>query len=171
MYVNDLLEKEYGEFYANYVKLAGSKDLISGIASSLQETLTFLKSIPDDKLEYRYQEAKWTIKDVIQHMIDTERIFAYRALRFARRDTVSLAGFEENAYASVANANDRTRKDLFKEYQLVRESTLMLFKGMDVDMLMQIGEASGVNMSVRAIGFVTIGHEKHHCQIIESRYL
>jgi uncharacterized damage-inducible protein DinB len=171
MYVSDLSETEYANFYANYIKLAGTKDLISGITSSLEDTLSFLKSIPEEKLEFSYQEGKWTIKDVIQHMIDTERIFAYRALRFARKDKTPLQGFEENNFALEAKASNRSRKDLLNEYQAVREATLLLFKSMDREMLMQIGVASQVNMSVRAIGFVTIGHEKHHCEIIKSRYL
>jgi uncharacterized damage-inducible protein DinB len=171
MYIIDLSETEYAEFYANYIKLAGAKDLISGITSSFENTLSFLKSIPEEKLEYSYQEGKWTIKDVIQHIIDTERIFAYRALRFARKDKTPLPAFDENSYALKANGVKRTREDLLNEYQAVREATLLLFKSMDKEMLMQIGIASNVNMSVRAIGFVTIGHEKHHCQVIKSRYL
>lgn len=171
MYVSDLFVTEYSQFYANYIKLAGTKDLISGIAASFGDTLSFFESIPDNKFEFSYQEGKWTIKDVIQHVIDTERIFAYRALRFARNDQTSLPGFEENKYALEAKATNRDKIDLLREYQLVREATLLLFKSMDNEMLMMRGEASQANMSVRAIGFVTIGHEKHHCQVIKSRYL
>src|SRR5690554_3205723 len=171
MYVTDLFETEYTEFYVNYIKLAGEKDLISGLISSFKDTLSFFESIPKDKLEYSYQEGKWTVKDILQHIIDTERIFAYRALRFARQDQTVLPGFEENQYAIRAHANRRTKEELLEEYQTVRQATICLFKSFSKEMFMQIGEASGANMSVRAVGFVTIGHEKHHCRVIKSRYL
>ncbi|EMQ95102.1 hypothetical protein D778_00099 [Xanthomarina gelatinilytica] len=171
LYVTDLPETEYVQFYANYIKLAGKKDLISGLTASFKETLSFFESIPNDKLEYRYQDGKWTVKDILQHIIDTERIFAYRALRFARQDETVLPGFEENQYAVTAHANKRTKEDLLEEYQTVRQATICLFKSFCKDMFLQIGKASGANMSVRAVGFVTIGHEKHHCQVIKSRYL
>ncbi|MCX7549491.1 DinB family protein [Xanthomarina sp. F2636L] len=171
MYVTDLSETEYALFYSNYIKLAGEEDLISGLSTSFRDALLFFKSIPEHKLDYRYQEGKWTIKDILQHLIDSERIFAYRALRFSRQDQTSLPGFEENDYVVHANANHRDWEDLLKEYQSVRETTLCLFKSMSREMLMLNGVASNSNVSVRAIGFMTIGHEKHHCQVIKSRYL
>ncbi|TYA58927.1 DinB family protein [Formosa maritima] len=166
-----ILESEYADYYANYIKKAGNQDIISGLESSLNNTMSFFKSIPEEKLEFRYEIGKWTIKDIIQHLIDAERVFAYRALRFARKDNTPLPGFEENDYTIAANANKRSREELLKEYQAVRESTIMLFKNFDEDTLKLVGIASNSNMSVRAIGFVIIGHETHHCDVIKSRYL
>lgn len=171
MKASQLIDIEYAHFYANYIKKSGNEDLVSGLESSLNNTITFFKSIPENKLEYSYDVGKWTIKDIIQHLIDAERVFAYRALRFARQDKTPLPGFEENNYTLAANANERSREELIKEYQIVRESTLMMFNSFNDDTLKLIGIASNSNMSVRAIGFVIIGHEKHHCEVIKSRYL
>jgi hypothetical protein len=171
MKASQLSDTEYASFYANYILKSGDEPLLSGLESGLNKTLDFFRAIAEDKLEYRYEVGKWTIKDILQHLIDAERVFAYRALRFARKDNTPLPGFEENSYTIAANANNRSREDLLKEYQLVRESTLMLFKSFNQDMLKLLGSASDSDMSVRAIGFVITGHEKHHCEVIKSRYL
>ena len=171
MKVSQLSASEYANYYSNYIKKAGSEELISGLDSSLSSVIAFFKAIPKDKLEYRYETGKWSVKDIIQHLIDTERVFAYRALRFAREDKTALPGFKQNAYGVKANANKKSGEELLKEYQLVRESTIMLFKSFNEETLKIIGVASGSDMSVRAIGFVIIGHEKHHCQVIKERYL
>ncbi|PWI29232.1 damage-inducible protein DinB [Flavobacteriaceae bacterium LYZ1037] len=171
MNASQILETEYAPFYANYINKSGSEGLISGLESSLKEVLAFFNSIPENKLEFSYDVGKWTIKDIMQHLIDSERVFAYRALRFARQDKTPLPGFEENAYAQTAQANSKSREDLLNEYQLVRGSSIMLFKSFNNDILKLIGSASNSDMSVRAIGFVIVGHEKHHIDIIKSRYL
>ncbi|MFL0352512.1 DinB family protein [Xanthomarina sp. GH4-25] len=171
MNASQILETEYAPFYANYINKSGSEGLISGLESSLKEVLAFFNSIPEDKLGFSYDVGKWTIKDIMQHLIDSERVFAYRALRFARQDKTPLPGFEENAYAQTAQANSKSREDLLNEYQLVRGSSIMLFKSFNNDILKLIGSASNSDMSVRAIGFVIVGHEKHHIDIIKSRYL
>lgn len=171
MKASQLLVTEYSDFYANYISKVANEELITGLESSLNSTLDFLDTIPEEKLEFSYDIGKWTVKDIIQHLIDTERVFAYRALRFARQDKTPLPGFEENNYALASNANKRSREALLIEYRTVRESTLSMFRGFSDDTLKLIGMASNSNMSVRAIGFVIIGHEKHHCDVIESRYL
>ena len=122
-------------------------------------------------MNYKYAEDKWTIKDMLLHIIDAERVFAYRALRFARADKTNLPGFEHDDYVVVANANGRIKASLLNEYNAQRESTIQLFSNFKDEMLMQIGVASGNPMSVRALGFVTAGHETHHCNIIKERYL
>ena len=134
-------------------------------------TEAFLNAIPKDKLEYRYAEGKWTVKEIIQHIIDTERIFAYRALRVARNDKTALPGFEENDYALTGNANARTLESLLAEYKAVRQATIALFNSFSDDMLKHIGTASNSPISARAIGFIIIGHEAHHCNVIKERYL
>lgn len=171
MKTSQLSDSEYADYYSNYIKKAESDELIPGLSSSLSSVIAFFKAIPEEKLEYSYDVGKWSIKDIIQHLIDTERVFAYRALRFAREDKTTLPGFEQNTYGITANANNRSREELLKEYQLVRESSIMLFKSFNEETLKIIGVASSSDMSVRAIGFVIIGHEKHHCQVIQERYL
>jgi uncharacterized damage-inducible protein DinB len=124
-----------------------------------------------DKFDYRYAEGKWTIKDILQHLIDTERILAYRALRFSRNDQTPLANFDENEYVIEANANRRSIQELLTELAVVRQATLSLFKTFSQEELLRTGIASNNTMSVRASGFVIIGHQNHHQRIFEERYL
>ncbi|MDO6596793.1 DinB family protein [Oceanihabitans sp. 2_MG-2023] len=171
MKVKDLNVNEYNTYYETYISKATSLSLLDGFNESFTETLAFFNALPEDKMEYAYAEGKWTIKEVIQHIIDTERVFAYRALRFSRRDTTELPGFDENAYTPSSEANRRTKESLIEEYVNVRKSTINLFQSFTNEMLLLKGMASGGSMSVRAIGFINIGHEKHHCGIIAERYL
>lgn len=162
---------EYSGQFANYIKEAGAVDLIQEMEISLHNFIKFIQNIPIDKFDYRYAEGKWTIKEIIQHVIDTERIFAYRALRISRNDQTPLPGFDENKYIENTNANERTIKSLLEEFSAVRHSNLFLYKSFTDEQLKQIGTASNNTISVRALGFVTIGHQKHHQQIFKERYL
>jgi uncharacterized damage-inducible protein DinB len=163
---------EYAPFYANYIaQVSDECTLQEELEISLHRFIKFVQDIPMDKFDYRYAEEKWTIKDIIQHIIDAERIFVYRALRFARFDKTDLPGFEENDYADVANANNRSVMDLLTELSAVRQATLLLFKTFSELQLIEIGTANNNPMSVRAIGFVIIGHQNHHQRIFEERYL
>ena len=128
-------------------------------------------SISFFKHEFRYAEGKWTIKDIILHLIDAERIFAYRALRIARNDKTALPGFEENDYVISANANEREFESLLKEYIIVREATISLFENLSETDLLKPGTASNASVSVRGIGYCILGHELHHKNIIIERYL
>src|SRR5690606_25081708 len=171
MTAKDLSINEYNPFYQTYVNKAQNVDLKQGLRENFESVIEFLKAIPEDKLEYRYAEGKWTIKEVIQHLIDAERIFSYRALRVARQDQTPLPGFEENDYVPASFANDRSRAELLADYKAVRQATVSLFDSFTDVMLLQIGTASNSPISVRALGFITIGHENHHCQVIKERYL
>lgn len=171
MKAKDLKSTEYNSYYENYVSKAGDLSLLEALNESFNVTLSFFNNISEDKMEYAYAEGKWSIKEVIQHIIDTERVFAYRALRFSRNDKTELPGFDENAYTPSSEANRRAKVSLIEEYSNVRKSTINLFKSFTNGMLLQSGKASGGDMSVRAIGFINIGHEKHHCQVIKERYL
>ena len=124
-----------------------------------------------DKFDYRYAEGKWTIKDIIQHLIDSERVFAYRAMRFARNDNTILPGFDENSYADATNAGNRSIQELLTEMALVRQCTITLFKSFTKDDLLKMGTASDNKVSVRALGFIIIGHQNHHIEIFTERYL
>ena len=171
MTTSNLSPKEYNPYYETYIAKAANLNLKEGLKSNQAITEAFLNTIPKDKLEYRYAEGKWTVKDIIQHIIDTERIFAYRALRVARNDKTALPGFEENDYALTGNANPRTLESLLAEYNAVRQATIALFNSFSDDMLKHIGTASNSPISARAIGFIIIGHEAHHCNVIKERYL
>lgn len=171
MKASDLKPNEYAEYYSQYIKQSGNANLLNVLKESAQALNSLFETISDEKMNYKYAEDKWTIKDILLHIIDAERVFAYRALRFARADKTNLPGFEHNDYVVVANANGRSKASLLNEYNAQRESTIQLFSNFTDEMLMQIGVASGNPMSVRALGFVTAGHETHHCNIIKERYL
>lgn len=171
MNAKQLDQSEYIPYFKNYIDQAGSIELMEGLQEGLEQMSDFFQSIPESKLEYRYAESKWTIKEVISHLLDTERIFCYRALRFAREDKTPVLGFDENKYVPSSLANNRTLSDLVDEFSIQRQSTISLFKSFNDNMLKCKGVAGGGAVSVRALGFLIIGHEKHHQNIIKQRYL
>jgi uncharacterized damage-inducible protein DinB len=172
MTTDQLTPAEYAAYYRTYIDKVGSQnDLIEELEISIHRLIRFVREIPMDKFDYRYAEGKWTIKDILLHLIDAERIFSYRALRFARNDQTPLASFEENDYVDEAHANQRSIQDLLTELAVVRQATLSLFKSFNPDELLRIGTASNNPMSVRALGFVIIGHQNHHQLVFEERYL
>ena len=168
---NQLPANEYSIFNATYIKALDDVALFEELEISLHDFIKFVQNIPMDKFDYRYAEGKWTIKDIIQHIIDAERIFCYRALRISRNDQTPLPGFEENDYVENTNANSRSIQELLTEFSAVRHSTLYLFKSFSEEQLTRMGTASSHPISVRAIGFLTIGHLKHHQKVFQERYL
>lgn len=168
---NQLPVNEYAGHFATYIQAAANVELFEELEISLHDFIKFVQNIPLDKFDYRYAEGKWTIKDIIQHIIDTERIFSYRALRISRNDKTPLPGFEENDYVDNTDANGRSIQDLLTEFSAVRQSTLLLYKSLSDEQLKRIGTASNTEISVRALGFVTIGHQKHHQKVFQERYL
>ncbi|MBL0012299.1 MAG: DinB family protein [Flavobacterium sp.] len=172
MKANQLQPEEYPLYFGNYISQVSSEySLIEELEISVHRLIKFVQNIPMDKFDYRYAEGKWTIKDIIQHLIDAERIFAYRALRFSRNDATALATFDEDEYVIEANANRRSIQDLLTELAVVRQASLSLFKSFSEEELLRIGTASSKQMSVRALGFVIIGHQNHHQRVFEERYL
>jgi uncharacterized damage-inducible protein DinB len=158
-------------FYRNYISHVKDYELIDGLTLSNEALVKLLTCIPESKSEYRYQPGKWSIKELICHMLDAERIFAYRALRFARNDKTELAGFEENDYAIQANASARTLVGLMNEAQRLRSTTLDLFSSFTQEMLQRTGKANGTEISVNMLGYCIAGHETHHRVVLETRYL
>jgi len=158
-------------FYKNYVKQIEESDLLQALRISGHRCLELVHSMPEDKADYRYAEGKWTIREVLCHMIDAERIFAYRALRFARNDKTPLAGFEENDYAQQANASGRSIQKIAAEMAHLRSSTIDLFEGFTPEMLIRKGTANTNELSVVVLGFIVAGHETHHCNVLRERYL
>ena len=168
---NQLSTDEYASFYAPYLHTLENVVLLDELEVSVHRLRNFVQNIPMDKYDYRYAPDKWTIKDILQHLIDSERVFAYRALRFARKDSTPLPGFEENEFANTAEGYKRSIRDLLTEMAVVREATLCLFRTFSDETLVLKGTASGREMSVRALGFIIIGHQNHHQRIFEERYL
>lgn len=168
---DNLNSNEYNPYYGTYIKKTTGLTLRDHLKSSGEQTLSFLKSIPSDKLEFRYAEGKWTIKEIIQHLMDAERIFTYRALRIARKDQTPLPGFEHDDYILPSEANKRSIEDLINEFKAIKLATVALYDSFSEEMLMALGKASKSPISVRAIGFIIMGHEIHHCEVIKERYL
>lgn len=159
------------EYYHKYINLAIGEDLESAFEKHQTELVSFLKEIPKKKWNYRYAEGKWSIKEVVQHIIDAERVFAYRALCFARKDQTPLPGFDENIFAASAKADERSKKDLIKELKAIQESSALLFSSFDEEQLEQPGVASGKPTYVKGIAYILLGHALHHKKILEERYL
>ena len=162
---------EYHPYYKSYIDKATSTDILEGLKANLESITAFLSDIPKEKHAYAYAEGKWTIKDLLLHIIDAERVFAYRAMRVARGDKTPLAGFDQDDYVITANASDRSFESLMQEYSAVRNSTIALFDSFDEAMLLHIGEASSAPVSARALGYIISGHENHHIGVIKERYL
>jgi uncharacterized damage-inducible protein DinB len=154
-----------------YIKLVKGENIFDELFQSYMETMELVTSLDAETLHSRYAEGKWNILEIVQHIIDTERIFTYRALCFARGEKTSLPGFEENDYAATSHASRRDINDMVRELSLVRASTIELFKSFTPEMLELTGTANGKLISVKAILFTILGHEKHHCNIIQERYI
>lgn len=159
------------DYYHNYINQVEEDSLMDAFQKQTRSFLRFLKEIPKDKRNYRYAEDKWTIKEVLQHIIDAERVFDYRALCFARKDATSLPSFDENSYVANSKADQRKWKDLVKEFESVRQATITLFDSFDDEQLEATGTASGKPNYVHGIGFIVAGHLNHHVNVIKEKYL
>ena len=165
-------EGEYAPYTITYIGLLPDDGLVlEHLRENLRSTTDFILSLPEDKHTYRYAQGKWTIKEILVHIIDDERIYAYRALRFARNDKTELAGFEQDDYAIYSGANARNIKDILVEFATVRNSTIAFFNGLENEALTRSGVADGNIMSVRAAAYHIAGHELRHLNIIRERYL
>ena len=159
------------EFYHGYISKTKGDDVMAALRNSTRELFSLLKSIPPEKHDHRYAEGKWTIKEVVQHMIDAERVFAYRALRFARKDDTPLPGFDENLFAQTAKADRRNWNDLIEEFGALRQASEAMFTSFDDEQLESSGIANEHSNYVLGIGYILAGHVNHHCQVIKERYL
>ncbi|HKB04176.1 MAG TPA: DinB family protein [Gemmataceae bacterium] len=160
---------EFDPYYAKYINLVPETDLVAALESQLTDMLGVLRSIPEAEANVRHAPYTWSIKEVVGHLADTERVMGYRALRFARADTTPLPGFDENAYATIA-AFDRLRlTDLVAELEAVRRSHIWLFRNLPPEAWTRAGEANGKSITVRALAFILVGHGRHHTAIIRKR--
>jgi hypothetical protein len=162
---------EYPAYFETYISLSKDLTLPGDFLTNLESCVAFFINVPSEKLDFRYQPEKWSIKDILLHLIDCERIFQYRALQISRNDKTALPGFEENDYAIEGNADRRSLESLITEYKSVRNATITLFNSFTSDEITRMGNASGKVFSVKAIGYIILGHELHHIKIIKERYL
>jgi len=171
MNLSQLNENEYNPHYKHYILELGNVDLFEILNASFEELLETVKDLSEEKMVFRYEEGKWSIKELLQHLIDTERIMSYRALRFSRNDATELQGFDENWYVDNSNGNDRNTLDLLEEFTCTRSASISLFKSFTDEMLVLSGTANESDITVRALGFIIAGHQMHHLKIIKERYL
>ena len=159
-------------FYQRYINnVPDDGNLLIHLEDIFSETEELILPLSEEKMNYSYAPGKWTIKDMLIHMADSERIFIYRALRFSRGDETALPGFEEGAYAEHARANDREKEDILREFSLVRESSIAFIESLSDDALNRKGTANGYPVSVRLLVNMIYGHHKHHLNILRERYL
>lgn len=158
-------------FYHNYIKLVPQQNLTEAFSGYSTDLLNVLQDLSPEKWDYRYAVGKWSIKEMVQHMIDTDRIFGYRALAIARGEKASLPGFDENAYAVKSAADNRPPQSLLNELKAVQRATVLLFESFNEEHLAAEGMANGKAINVNAIGFITVGHTLHHKNILTERYL
>ena len=163
---------EFPPYAIMYIKLLPDDGLLlKHLKENFDKAREFILSLPEEKLTYLYAKNKWTIKEILVHIIDDERIYAYRTLCFARNDKTELPGFEQDDYALFSNANNRSIENILNEYEAVRNSTITLFEGFDETALLREGIANKNKATVRALGYHLAGHELHHINIIKEKYL
>ena len=161
---------EYAPYYGRYIDKVPDGDLLRTLEDQGRETQAVLAGLSEAKALHRYAPGKWSVKEVIGHVTDTERVFSYRALRFARGDATTLPGFDENAWVPAGSFDARSLKDLAAELDVVRRATIALFRGLDAAALARRGTASDNAVSVRAIAWIIAGHERHHVALLHERY-
>jgi len=162
---------EHAPFYAGYIAAVPDGDLLETLEGQLSETLQLWREVPPAKADYAYAEGKWTVKAVMSHIIDAERVFSYRALRAARGDATPVPGFDENAYAKEAPTANRTVRDLADEFEHVRRGNIMMYRSLDDQAAGRSLVASNNPVTARALMWITAGHERHHSRVLRERYL
>jgi len=164
------IEGEHSSYYQGYIDQVQSDNFLEVLKDALSETVPYLESLPAEKWDYKYAPEKWTIKEVMLHIIDTERVFSYRAMRVSRNDKTPLPGFEQDDFVPNSNASNRSGESIIEEYKALRNSTIQLYQNFSQEQLDRIGTASGFPVSALALGFITAGHEIHHLRILKERY-
>ncbi|HEV7388143.1 MAG TPA: DinB family protein [Gemmatimonadaceae bacterium] len=164
-------KSEFLPFYERYIQLVPDGDVVATLASQIDETLALLRSLPASVSTYRYAPDKWSVNQLVGHVIDSERLFGDRALRFARNDPTPLPGFEQDDYVRASNCDAYPLSELASELEAVRQSTVFLFRHMDEEAWTRRGVANNAEVSVRGLAYIIAGHELHHREILRSRYL
>jgi hypothetical protein len=163
--------EDYAQYYEKYINIIQGDDILKILNEQSKKTQDVLNSFSEHKGNYRYADGKWTVKEVVGHLLDTERVFAYRALCIARGEKKSLPGFDQDDYVKDGNFNRRELFELNYEFRLLRESNLLLFRSFTHEMLKKRGFASETSVTVLAILFMIAGHEKHHMNVLREKYL
>ena len=161
---------EFAAYYAGYVARVPSGDVLATLARQIADTRRLVEEFGEARADHRYAPGKWTVREVVGHLADTERVFAYRAMRVARGDTTPLPAFDENAFVAHANFGRRPLADVLAELEIVRQATLALVRGLDDDALLRRGTASNNPITPRAVAYITAGHELHHTAILRDHY-
>ena len=164
-------KNDYAEYYHGYIQLIEGDDPVSILEKQMKTTQKFLQEIPADKERFKYAENKWSVKEVIGHMLDTEKVMYYRALCIARGENKSLPGFEQDEYVKEANFNCLDISDLIMDYRLTRQSSILLYKNFDEIILEKRGKADNKEVTVLALAFIIVGHEAHHIKVLKEKYL
>lgn len=171
MQLKNIPATEYANYFGLYVgKNNPNHTIDEALVASKDNLVKVYLGLSEEQLHNGYAEGKWSLKEVLQHLIDSERVFAYRAMTFSRADETKLPGFEQDDYVVNSQSNERSLDDLLTEYQAVRMTTRLLFKSLNDEALARSGTASTNTLSVRAIAFVIAGHDQHHLEIIRDRY-
>lgn len=162
---------EYDPYYQKYVTLVPEEAIIPTLESQISELSSLLSDVPEDKGTYAYADGKWSVKEVLSHLIDGERMFAYRVFRIARGDKTPIEGFEQDGYIENSHANRRPISELIEEFALLRKANVMFFQNLEDQDWMRIGIANNVEVSVRSLAWIMAGHIRHHIGILKERYL
>ncbi len=169
---NNINTHQFADYFKYYISLAeGYENAITALEDTHLSTNKLINSLEESIGDYAYAESKWTVKELLIHMIDTERVFCNRALRFARNDQTNLPGYDHDEYVNFCGAKNRTLSDIMNEFDLVRAATIALFKSFDSEMLERSGTANGNNLTVLAVGYIIAGHETHHINVLKEKYL
>ena len=168
----DITPNEFDVYYARYInKLPDNSTLLNSFTEGLKNTIHFFNTIPEEKLHYRYQPEKWNSKEILQHLIDTERIFMYRCFRIARRDTTPLTGFDQNIYVLPSRAHEKPIESLVNEFIVTRDNSIAILNSLTDEDLAFVGNSNGAEMSARAAAFTILGHDIWHMNVITNKYL
>ncbi len=162
---------EYDPYYERYISLVSTDDIVATLQNQIQDTRTLLRSLPEQQGDFRYAPGKWSIKEVLGHMSDTERIMSYRAMRIARGDKTPIEGFEQDDYVPNGKFGRRTIADLLDEFAIIRNATVHLFRNLDTEASERSGTANNKEITARALAFLIAGHELHHRRVMKEKYL
>ncbi len=171
MYKKEIDLSKVPTYHKHYIDCADDLPLLKALEFNRLQTLSFFENLSEDTMNSAYAKDKWSIKELLQHLIDTERIFSYRAMRFARNDQTPLPGYEQDDYVPYSEANSQSKAALLTDFNNVRNATISLFQSFSEEILLKKGIASGETTSVLAIGFINVGHVNHHLNIVKERYL
>jgi len=162
---------EYDPYYEGYVSLVPEDEIIPALENQMDELSKLFGNVPEERGTYAYEDGKWTVKELVSHIIDGERMFGYRAFRIARGDKTPIEGFEQDGYIENSHANGRPIAKMVEEFALLREANLMFFENLKDEDWVRIGTANSVEISVRSLAWIMVGHVRHHLAILRSRYL